>query len=134
MRALALAGCRTAPQYPPTAPPPPPPPPCSGAAAPQPLSGVALRESGEFKMGEGKPWIPLRATQHVSLAPPGFVWHARMRMAPLLWVEGEAATGARLLPLPPAQSHGVAALGHSPARPPESPLQGVMHGCRARGT
>jgi Family of unknown function (DUF6544) len=38
-----------------------------------------LTETGEFLIGPGK-WTSFRATQHVMVTPPGFVWDARIRM------------------------------------------------------
>ncbi len=51
-------------------------------------------------------WKPLRATQRFSVAPPGFVWDARIEMAPLLsvyvrdaYVDGEGSMRATMLGL-----------------------------------
>jgi hypothetical protein len=40
-----------------------------------------LTQTGEFLIGPGE-WTPFRATQHVVVTPPGFVWDARIRMIP----------------------------------------------------
>jgi len=51
------------------------------------VQGVRLRQTGEFKRGTGDDaWRPFTATQVVATTRPGFVWEARIRMAPLLTV------------------------------------------------
>jgi hypothetical protein len=42
-----------------------------------------VEQSGEFASRPGK-WAPFTAVEHFSVFPPGFVWDARIRMAPLL--------------------------------------------------
>lgn len=76
-----------------------------GAAMPR---TVRLRQEGELRTGEKRGWAPFRAEQYFSLDPPGFLWRARMRFAPLLsvsgrdrWVDGEASMRMRLLGLVP---------------------------------
>jgi hypothetical protein len=64
-------------------------------------SAIATQEAEFFINGA---WRPLRATQHFTVAPPGFVWDARISMAPLLdvsvrdaYVLGRGAMQASLL-------------------------------------
>jgi hypothetical protein len=65
----------------------------------QPLVRSARLEwDGDFRL---RAWRPFHATQHVTIAPPGFVWDARIRMAPLLsvrvrdgYLEGEGMMSA----------------------------------------
>lgn len=66
---------------------------------------VRFTQSGVFRTRE-KPeqWQPFRAVQHISTSPPGFVWDATVRMAPLLSVRvvdayrhGSGMLNARLL-------------------------------------
>lgn len=54
----------------------------------QPLYRSArLEQRGQFRMGGiGSRWSPFTAVQHVSNTPPGFVWDAAIRMAPLATV------------------------------------------------
>jgi hypothetical protein len=48
-----------------------------------PVAGVSLKEQGEFRMGEAEDsWRPMTATQVLSARPAGFVWDARIQMAP----------------------------------------------------
>jgi hypothetical protein len=44
-------------------------------------------QAGRFRTGDGNaPWRPFTAVEHFSMVPPGFVWDARIRMAPLVVV------------------------------------------------
>jgi hypothetical protein len=54
----------------------------------QPLIQYArAKQTGEFRMGGlDTPWRPLTAIEHFSVDPPGFVWDASIRVAPLLTV------------------------------------------------
>ena len=69
------------------------------------LRTVRLRQSGEFLMGDAAgAWKPFTATQHFTVDPPGFVWDAGIKMAPLLPVRvvdayqaGEGALRAKIL-------------------------------------
>lgn len=46
---------------------------------------VRVEQRGRFRLGgSGSPWYPLRATQHISTTPPGFVWDATITLAQLL--------------------------------------------------
>jgi hypothetical protein len=45
------------------------------------VSAIATQEA-EFRANGA--WKPLRATQHFTIMPPGFLWDARIRMAPLM--------------------------------------------------
>lgn len=44
-------------------------------------------QAGRFRTGDwNAPWRPFTAVEHFTMVPPGFVWDARIRMAPLLVV------------------------------------------------
>jgi hypothetical protein len=46
-----------------------------------------IEQRGQFRMGGiGSRWSPFTAVQHVSTTPPGFVWDAAIRIAPLVTV------------------------------------------------
>jgi len=47
---------------------------------------VRLRQQGEFDLGRG--WMPFTAEQYFTIDPPGFVWKASFRMAPIVSVAG----------------------------------------------
>lgn len=43
----------------------------------QPFVGtIRLSQTGQIQVAVGQPWLPLRAEQHFSVEPPGFVWEA----------------------------------------------------------
>jgi hypothetical protein len=48
------------------------------------ITGVELAQTGEMFVGNA--WRPLTAVQRFTTKPPGFVWDARVRMAPLVTV------------------------------------------------
>lgn len=49
------------------------------------VAAVRLHQVGQFRMGDRtSAWKRLEATQHFTVDPPGFVWQARIEMAPLL--------------------------------------------------
>jgi hypothetical protein len=51
------------------------------------VQAVRLSQTGQFNRGTGDDgWRPFTATQVVATTRPGFVWEARIRMAPLLTV------------------------------------------------
>ncbi|POG56272.1 DUF6920 family protein [Haloferax marisrubri] len=64
-----------------------------------------LRQTGEFRLGDAdSPWKPMTATQHYTVDPPGFVWDARIDLAPFLpvrvvdaFVGGAGTLKAKLL-------------------------------------
>ena len=48
---------------------------------------VQVGQAGRFRTGDrNAPWHPFTAVEHFTVVPPGFVWDARIRMAPLLVV------------------------------------------------
>jgi len=71
------------------------------------VSAVTIKHSGAFNMSEGgEDWKPFASSQRVVVGRPGFVWDARMRMAPGVsayvhdaYVAGEGVLEARLLGL-----------------------------------
>ncbi len=74
----------------------------------QPLvAAVSIEHTGTFNMSEtGEQWKPFISTQRVITLRPGFVWDARIRMAPGLpvhvldaYVTGEGVLTAKLLGL-----------------------------------
>ncbi len=74
----------------------------------QPLvASVSVEHTGIFNMSEtGEQWKPFSSTQHVVTRRPGFVWDARIRMAPGItvhvhdaYVAGEGILTAKLFGL-----------------------------------
>lgn len=66
---------------------------------------VRLLQKGQFRIGDAsRPWRPLKAVQHFTSSPPGFVWDATITMAPLLpvrvvdmYLHGEGGLWAKVL-------------------------------------
>jgi hypothetical protein len=44
---------------------------------------VRLTQAGRMRPNVGQPWFPIRAEQHYSVRPPGFVWNAALRLGPV---------------------------------------------------
>lgn len=71
------------------------------------IAAVILEQIGTFNMSEtGEQWKPFKSTQRVITRRPGFVWDARIRMAPALnafvhdaYVAGEGILTAKLFGL-----------------------------------
>lgn len=73
------------------------------------IAAVDLRHSGTFNMGEtDDQWRTFSSDQRVTTEPPGFDWHARIAMAPVLdvrvhdaYIAGEGILHASLFGLVP---------------------------------
>ena len=74
-----------------------------------------IEQTGQLRTGgASSPWYPFAATHHVTVAPPGFLWDATVRFAPLVTVsvrdsfragEGSAAVSLwGVVPLDSAES------------------------------
>lgn len=48
---------------------------------------VRLKQKAEMKTAEGHKWAPVEAVQYFSVEKPGFVWHATVKPAAVLWFE-----------------------------------------------
>src|SRR4051812_45203696 len=46
-----------------------------------------LRHAGTFRTGPDQRWSPISGEQYFSVGCPGFVWFARLRLAPGLWIQ-----------------------------------------------
>lgn len=62
-----------------------------------------LDQRGDFLSRPDGPWHPFTAVEHLGVAPPGFVWDARIRLAPLVsvrvrdsYLEGDGAMRAKV--------------------------------------
>jgi hypothetical protein len=64
------------------------------------IRSARIRWEGEFRTSPTANWTPFTAVQHSTVRPPGFVWDANIRMAPLVPVrvrdEYVAGAGAML--------------------------------------
>jgi len=73
----------------------------AGSRAP---AQVHITETGTFRAGVERGWRDFSAEHHVGLQPPGFVWSAKVGMAPLIhvrvrdaYVEGSASMEVKIL-------------------------------------
>jgi len=57
---------------------------------------VYLRQTGKFRQGFDRPWMPMSAEQWYTTNPPGFLWKARFKLAglPLLRAEDKYQSGS----------------------------------------
>jgi hypothetical protein len=72
-----------------------------------PPTTARLRQDGQFEL-EGRGWVPFAAEQYFTIDPPGFLWKATFRMAPMVRVigrdryrSGEGSIDMRVLSLVP---------------------------------
>jgi len=73
-----------------------------------------VEQTGQLRTGDASsPWYPFSATHHVTVAPPGFLWDATVRFAPLVTVsvrdsfcDGEGAGAVSLWGVVPLDSAG----------------------------
>ncbi|MDS0282617.1 DUF6920 family protein [Haloarcula onubensis] len=73
-----------------------------------------VEQTGQLRTGDASSrWRPFRATHHVTVDPPGFLWDARVRLAPLadVWVrdslrDGEGSAAVSLWGVLPIDSAG----------------------------
>ena len=77
--------------------------------------GTQLEQQGTMRLAPTKPWMPFTAEQTFDAERVGFVWHARMKMAPLLtcvvddaFEDGRGRLDAKVLGVVPvAHARGV---------------------------
>src|SRR6185436_19203282 len=44
-----------------------------------------LKHGGFFRTDPNQRWLPIQGEEYFTVAKPGFVWNATVRLAPLLW-------------------------------------------------
>jgi hypothetical protein len=47
------------------------------------IDTARVRQAGRFRLGQDRPWLPMRAVQTYTTDPPGFLWKAQFKMAGL---------------------------------------------------
>jgi hypothetical protein len=59
------------------------------------IDNAHLKQSGRFRLGLDRPWMPMTAEQSYTTNPPGFVWNARFKLAglPLLRARDKYESG-----------------------------------------
>jgi hypothetical protein len=50
---------------------------------------VQLKQKAYMRLGSDKPWMPVEAEQFFRVDEPGFIWKAKVKMAPLLYIFGK---------------------------------------------
>jgi hypothetical protein len=71
------------------------------------IRSARIAQTGQFRASEAEDgWVPFEATEYFSSRPPGFVWDASIRMAPLMdarvrdgYVAGQGAMQVKVLAL-----------------------------------
>jgi hypothetical protein len=53
----------------------------SGGVGRRPVSSVHVVHSGRFKLGAGKPWMPIHGEYFITTKSPSFTWYGKVRMA-----------------------------------------------------
>ena len=84
-------------------------------ASPRHRGATVLEQRGDLRLGPDKPWMPFTAEQRLDAQQSGFVWHARVKMAPLVtcvvedaYEDGHGRLDAKVLGiLPVAHARGV---------------------------
>ena len=52
------------------------------------IKTVHLKPKALMRLEPGKPWMPVEAEQYFRVDQPGFIWQARVKMAPLFYLTG----------------------------------------------
>lgn len=60
----------------------------SGVVGKEKIETVRLKQKGFMRIKEDGPWMPTEADQYYTVDKPGFIWHAKVKMAPLLYFAG----------------------------------------------
>lgn len=51
------------------------------------VTTVTLKHGGSFRLKPGGPLMPMEAVEYFRADRPGYLWHARIRMGPMIWAE-----------------------------------------------
>lgn len=73
------------------------------------IRSARITQTGQFRASEAEDgWVPFKATEYFSSRPPGFVWDAGIRLAPLMdarvrdgYVAGQGSMQVKVLALAP---------------------------------
>lgn len=49
---------------------------------------VRLKQKGLMRRKKGQPWMPAEARQYFTIDEPGFIWKAKIKVAPFLYITG----------------------------------------------
>lgn len=51
-------------------------------------TSVRLKQQGVIRTAKEQPWLPFTAVQYYTVAKPGFIWSAKVKAAPLIYLVG----------------------------------------------
>jgi hypothetical protein len=60
----------------------------SGIIGKERVAAVRLLQQGEFRLSPTGGWLPFTAEEYYTTDPPAFLWKARVRVAPFIWLAG----------------------------------------------
>ena len=46
-----------------------------------------LKHSGWFRTAVGQKWYPIEGEEYFTIEDPAFIWHAKLKMNPLVWIK-----------------------------------------------
>ncbi len=52
------------------------------------VTAVRLKQEGSIRLKAGGAWMPFSAVEYYTTDPPAFIWSARVKVAPLVWLGG----------------------------------------------
>ncbi|HPZ42761.1 MAG TPA: hypothetical protein PL078_02045 [Bacillota bacterium] len=60
----------------------------SGVVGRERIRAVRLKQNAQLRLKEERDWMPARVEQYFTVDKPGFIWKARVNMAPLVYFTG----------------------------------------------
>lgn len=60
----------------------------SGVVGKEKIKSVRLKQTGSMRTDAEKAWMPFTAEQYFNYEEPGFIWHATIKAAPLVHING----------------------------------------------
>jgi hypothetical protein len=51
------------------------------------LKFARLKHSGLFRTAVGQKWYPIEGEEYFTIEDPAFIWHAKLKMNPLVWIK-----------------------------------------------
>jgi hypothetical protein len=60
---------------------------------PEAIRFVRMKQTGLFCTAPGQDWMPMDAEQYFITKQPGFIWHAKVRPSPVIWIEARDRYG-----------------------------------------
>ncbi|TYQ17707.1 UNVERIFIED_CONTAM: hypothetical protein Cloal_0068 [Acetivibrio alkalicellulosi] len=60
----------------------------SGIIGREKINSVRLIQNADMRLGKDSSWMPVRAEQYFTISNPGFIWKAKINVAPLIHIVG----------------------------------------------